>query len=205
MGISVSEMTLGDQRYFVGIVRDITERKRAEEKIRFMAHYDQLTGLANRNLLYDRLKQALAQSRRYKKKLALLFLDLDGFKPVNDKFGHNIGDLLLKEVAVRLQGCVREVDTVARAGGDEFVIVLSGIGNRKHAAGSAAKILHSLAHPCLLEGKECRIGGSIGIAISPDDGEDIDSLLKKADEAMYHAKNTGRNSFMFHEDAGTGR
>ncbi len=202
MEISANEMMLPDGRYFVGIVRDISDRKKAEEKIRRMAHFDQLTGLANRNLLYDRLGQALAQSRRHKQPLALLFLDLDGFKPVNDRYGHDIGDMLLKEIAARLRGCVREVDTVARVGGDEFVIVLNEIGNRENAAKAAEKILSAIAQPYILAGKTCQVSGSIGITMAPEDGTDIDTLLKKADDAMYMAKQSGKNYYRLYDDSG---
>ncbi len=203
--ISANEMALPDGRYFVAIVRDISERKKVEEQIRKMAHFDQLTGLANRNLLYDRIRLALAHSKRYKKPLALLFPDLDGFKPVNDAHGHDIGDALLQQIAQRLKGCVREVDTVARVGGDEFVIILNEIGNREHAAGAARKILAAIAQPCLLSGKTCTVGGSIGIAMSPGDGRDADTLIKKADDAMYMAKKSGKGCHRFHDVAGATR
>jgi len=202
MEISVSEMLLPDGRYFVGIVRDISDRKKAEEKIRQMAHFDQLTGLANRNLLYDRLRQALARSRRHKQPLALLFLDLDGFKPVNDAHGHDIGDLLLQKISRRLRASVREVDTVARVGGDEFVIVLNEIGKKDNAIKATEKILNAIARPCSLEGHVCQVSGSIGIAISPDDGTDIDTLMKKADDAMYMAKQSGKNGYRLYDDNG---
>jgi len=200
MELSVSEMVLQDSRYFVGIVRDISDRKAAEEKIRLMAQYDQLTGLPNRNLFFDRLEQSLAQAKRHKHKVAVLFLDLDRFKPINDTYGHDAGDKLLQKVAKRLLGSVREVDTVARIGGDEFIILLAEIAEEKNAARIAGKILAKLTEPIVLKNVECGIGGSIGIALFPDDATDKEALLKKADDGMYHAKNTGKNNYKFYHE-----
>lgn len=196
--ISLSEMVLSGKRYFVGIVRDLTERKAAEEKIKHMAHHDHLTDLPNRVLFMDRLDQAISLARRSSSKVALLFLDLDGFKLVNDAMGHDMGDRLLQGVALRLNEIVRSSDTVARVGGDEFVLVLNNIGSMQDAALVAEKIIQALAMPFELNGAECRIGGSVGIAVFPDDSELPETLLKRADEAMYFAKQNGKNNYRFH-------
>ncbi len=196
--ISLSEMVLSGKRYFVGIVRDLTERKAAEEKIKHMAHHDHLTDLPNRVLFMDRLDQAISLAKRSSSKVALLFLDLDGFKLVNDVMGHDMGDRLLQGVALRLNEIVRSSDTVARVGGDEFVLVLNNIGSMKDAALVAEKIIQALSEPFELSGGECRIGGSVGIAVFPDDSEVPETLLKRADEAMYCAKQNGKNNYRFH-------
>lgn len=196
--ISLSEMVLSGKRYFVGIVRDLTERKAAEEKIKHMAHHDHLTDLPNRALFMDRLDQAISLARRSATKVAVLFLDLDGFKFVNDGMGHDMGDRLLQAVALRLNEIVRSSDTVARVGGDEFVLVLNNIGTREDASLVAEKIIQSLSEPFELSGGLCRIGGSIGIAVFPDDAEVPEMLIKRADEAMYCAKQNGKNNYRFH-------
>jgi diguanylate cyclase (GGDEF)-like protein/PAS domain S-box-containing protein len=198
--LSVSEMELSGRRYFVGIVRDISERKRAEAKIAHMAHHDYLTNLPNRALFLDRLNQAVALARRGGHRLAVLFLDLDGFKTVNDTCGHEAGDLLLQGVAERLTHAVRDSDTAARLGGDEFTFVLHDIGDAAAAAAVAQKIITALAQPFVIGDASCQIGGSIGIAIFPDDGADGETLLKLADEAMYAAKQEGRGRFRQHRD-----
>lgn len=200
MDLTVNNMTLHDGQYFVGILRDITDRKVIEDKIRLMAHYDHLTGLPNRSLLFDRLQLVLAQANRHKQKVAALFLDLDGFKSVNDTYGHDVGDLLLQEVARRLLNCVRESDTVARIGGDEFVILLTEVTEKEDVAQVAAKIIASLADPVALKNAVCHIGGSMGIALFPDDAKDGETLLKKADDGMYHAKRMGKNNYKFYDE-----
>ena len=162
-----------------------------------LALYDSLTGLPNRMLLDDRMGQAASSAERSGRSFALLFIDLDRFKPVNDTFGHAVGDALLKAAAQRLVGCVRAVDTVARIGGDEFVVVLSGIGDPKDAAMVSSKILDELSRPFFLEGHEVDISGSIGISVYPEDAKDVTTLKVKADVAMYHAKKSGRNSYRF--------
>lgn len=184
---------------YVGTMIDITTRKAIEERIHHMAHYDVLTDLPNRALLTDRLHQAIAQVRREKTKLALIFLDLDNFKPVNDSLGHDIGDLLLKEVAHRLQRCVkRESDTLSRIGGDEFVIILSQIEEEQDAAIVADKIVQSLTQPFVIENNTINISCSVGIAIYPMHGTDVNSLMRIADSAMYEAKRTGRGCYRFY-------
>lgn len=162
-----------------------------------LALYDALTGLPNRKLIHERLTLAIVKARRDHGKLALLFIDLDKFKPVNDEYGHAIGDLLLKEVAARLQHCMRASDTVARIGGDEFVALLDEIDGREGAAKAANKILHALTQPFEVAGHQLEIAGSIGVAIYPQDGENENALMKNADMAMYEAKNSGRSTVRF--------
>ncbi len=184
----------GRLTHHVGTFSDISERKAAEEHVRHMAHYDLLTGLPNRTLIADRLRQTLIKAKRDKGRVALMFLDLDQFKPVNDTFGHATGDWLLKEVAQRLLHCVRESDTVARIGGDEFVVLLPVIEDDLDATTVAEKILHALSQPFQLDGHTLQISSSIGIAIYPDHGDDEDLLIRNADIAMYRAKSSGRNN-----------
>ncbi len=179
------------------IFRDMTERKLAEERLNHLAHYDSLTGLPNRLLFADRFTHALAQARRAKQLVGLLFLDLDGFKPVNDSLGHDVGDLLLKAAAQRLAGSVRASDTVARLGGDEFTVILHDLNAVVGAAVVAQKILRAFAQPFVLQGREVSITASIGVTVYPLDGETIDGLLKKADTAMYRAK-AQNNSYQFY-------
>jgi diguanylate cyclase (GGDEF)-like protein/PAS domain S-box-containing protein len=184
----------------VGFARDITERKSAETRMQALAHHDQLTKLPNRTLLSDRATRAIADAKRSKSMLAVLFLDLDKFKPVNDEFGHNIGDLLLKAVAVRLLQCAeRESDTVARVGGDEFVVLLSHIQEKQDAITVAEKILQAIRQPFSVQNHHLSIGTSIGIAIYPEHADNLDTLLKHADSAMYQAKNNGKNCYQFYE------
>lgn len=178
--------------------RDITDRKMAEAQIRQLAYFDSLTGLPNRRMLYDHLHRALTQARRFDRSLALMFLDLDYFKQVNDTLGHEVGDQLLKEVAKRLDNCIRNGDTVARVGGDEFIIVLSEITAPQDAAQVAQKIISVMAKPVCLDGHVLNVTVSIGIAVYPNHGdEDVQSLMKKADAAMYDAKSAGRNAYAF--------
>lgn len=175
------------------IFRDITERKQAQERLQFMANFDPLTALPNRILFFDRLGQVACQAKRYQQMFALLFVDLDRFKPINDKLGHDVGDMLLREVACRLTGCLRDADTVARMGGDEFCIILSKIAERRDAETVAGKIIATIDDPFHLRGNECTIGASVGISIFPVDSDDPQQLLKMADIAMYRAKEQGRN------------
>ena len=170
------------------IFRDMTERKLAEARLNHMAHYDSLTGLPNRLLFADRLTLELAQARRAKQMVGLLFLDLDGFKPVNDSLGHDVGDLLLKAAAQRLAASVRASDTVARLGGDEFTVILHDLNPVEGAAVVAQKILDALSQPFVLEGHEVSVTASIGITVYPLDSETVEGLLKNADTAMYRAK-----------------
>lgn len=178
---------------------DITERKQQQDEIHKLAYYDILTSLPNRRLLLERLHQALAQARRYHRSLAVMFLDLDHFKEINDSLGHEAGDELLKSVANRLTGCVRSGDTVARQGGDEFVVLLAEVAQAADAANVAEKLLLALRNPILIAGHELEVTVSIGISIYPVDGtDDAQELMRKADVAMYAAKQAGRNRYCFH-------
>ncbi len=183
--------------HYIGVFSDISERKRSEESLVYLAHSDALTGLPNRLLFMDRLHEAMNRAERYNNKVAVLFIDLDRFKCVNDSFGHAIGDLLLQEVASRLSNCIRKSDTLARVGGDEFTMILSDIQDAKDTIKVANLILKQINQPFLLEQNEVFITPSIGISIFPDDGIDIDVLLRKADTAMYRAKEL-RNQYQFH-------
>ena len=177
---------------------DLEERKRVEQSIRHMAHHDALTGLPNRTLFRDRLTHAMAQADRYHQKLAVLFLDLDRFKAINDTLGHNVGDQLLKIAAERLRSCVRDCDTVARLGGDEFTVIVDDILDVQDAAVVAQKILDTLSQPFNLHGHEVFISVSVGITLYPNDDESADNLLRNADSAMYRAKEYGRNNYQFY-------
>ena len=182
---------------YVAVVQDITERKEAQERLNYLAFYDALTGLPNRRLLLDRLTQVMVESARHDRLAAVLFLDLDHFKLVNDNLGHEPGDALLKSVAGRLSGCVRPGDTVARFGGDEFAIVLADVAHVDDVGRIAQKILNAFLPPFVLDGREVFVSTSIGITLYPFDDEAIDVLLKNADTALYHAKESGRNMFKF--------
>ena len=183
--------------HYVASFTDISERKAAEERISYLAHHDVLTGLPNRFSLESRLEQALLTARREQIQLAVMFIDLDRFKIINDTLGHHVGDLLLGEVANRLRLCVRESDIVARLGGDEFVVVLTGLVAAADAASVANKVLHLLAEPYDIEGHALHSSPSIGISIFPSDGESAENLMKAADTAMYHAKEQGRNNAQY--------
>jgi diguanylate cyclase (GGDEF)-like protein len=185
----------GTIQRFVSVFTDISERKEYEERLTHMAYFDALTRLPNRVLFMDRLRQSITLSHRNRAQLALLFIDLDGFKEVNDTLGHDIGDLLLQEVARRLLESVRDSDTVSRLSGDEFVVILQEVNTQAPVEQVVGKLLEGLNQPYLLNGCESRISGSIGIAISPGDGTDAEELLKRADEAMYQAKRQGKNTF----------
>jgi len=178
----------------VGITRDITERKQAEARITRMAHYDALTDLPNRSLFVEMAQHALATARRQNGKLALLFVDLDNFKPVNDQYGHAVGDLLLQQVARRLTGCLRAADQVGRISGDEFIVLLHTVDRHPDAFTAADKIRAALHQPFMIEERNLQISASIGIAVFPDHGGEIGELLRHADHAMYQAKEAGRNT-----------
>ena len=182
---------------FASLVQDITERLNTERTIHYMAHHDALTGLPNRRLMQDRLTQAIMAARRKQRHVAVLFLDLDRFKVVNDTLGHDTGDFILKDVARRLVTCVREVDTVSREGGDEFVIILPDLDQPESARVVADKILREMTRPVEIGGHEIHITPSIGISHYPNDATDVNQLLKHADNAMYQAKDAGRNTVRF--------
>ena len=177
--------------------RDITDRKLAEKQIQFLAYYDALTGLPNRTLLQDRLAKALAGARRHKHKVALLFLDLDRFKDINDSLGHSVGDLLLQEVAERLKKWGREQDTVARLGGDEFLITVTQVKDLTDVAVAAERLMDAMSAPFVVQEHSLNVDCSIGISIFPEHGADCETLIKNADAAMYGAKDSGRNNFRF--------
>lgn len=174
------------------------ERKRAQERLTYLAQYDQLTGLVNRTLFRDRLVHAMARSKRKEQPLGVMLLDLDRFKAVNDTLGHDVGDALLHAVAERLKSCVREVDTIARMGGDEFTAILEGVAGEADVAVVAVRIIESISAPFELGAHRVSVGISIGITVYSSDDQNIDGLLKHADAAMYRAKQRGGNAFEFH-------
>jgi diguanylate cyclase (GGDEF)-like protein/PAS domain S-box-containing protein len=185
------------QEYSFAFVRDITDRKLAEDRVQYLAFYDDLTGLPNRTLLQDRLAKALADARRQKYRIALLFLDLDRFKDINDSLGHPVGDLLLQAVAKRLKTWGREQDTVARLGGDEFLIMLTHVKDTPDAAVAAERLMDAMTAEFVVQGHSLHVSCSVGISIFPDHGADGETLIKDADAAMYSAKENGRNNFRF--------
>jgi diguanylate cyclase (GGDEF)-like protein/PAS domain S-box-containing protein len=187
----------GNTMLHEGTVEDITERKVAKEQVQFLAYYDALTRLPNRTLLQDRLAKALASARRRKDKVALLFLDVDRFKIINDSLGHSVGDLLLQEVAERLKTWSREQDTVARVGGDEFLMVLTGLKDVADAAVAARRIMKTITGEYFIQGRSFNVSCSIGLSIFPEHGVDCETLIKNADAAMYCAKDNGRDNFKF--------
>ncbi|MDD5250407.1 MAG: PAS domain S-box protein [Rhodocyclaceae bacterium] len=198
IAISVLHDAAGNLTNYIASFTDISERKTAEEQIRQLAYYDPLTDLPNRRLLLDRLGQAVSQAQRHDRLLAVMFMDLDNFKQINDTLGHEAGDELLKQVAMRLQACVRTGDTVSRQGGDEFVIVLAEIANPAAAVVVADKILHALASPVALGAAAPVVTISIGISVYSADGADnAAELMRQADIAMYEAKRAGRNRYHF--------
>jgi len=182
----------------IGVSQDVTERKRSEDEARFLAHHDTLTGLPNRRLLDDRLRQAVYLAQRHDSKVAVMLLDLDGFKEVNDTLGHRAGDAVLREVAQRLTGCMRKSDTLARQGGDEFVIVVPDLNLETDCQTIAEKVLRALEPEFRVDGTGFRIGASIGVSLYPADAGDGESLLRNADIAMYRAKNLGGNNYRFY-------
>ena len=198
VGKAVGHDVNGRPAKIAGTHHDVTEIKRYEAELEYRANYDTLTGLANKNLFHDRLDHAVSFTERFHRRFALLYLDLDRFKIVNDSLGHESGDLLLKMVATRLKGCVRESDTLARLGGDEFAVVLHEIGHVSAISAVARKILTTVEKPCDIGGQEVFTSASIGVAIFPDDGRDRDTLLKNADTAMYRAKQAGRDQVCFY-------
>ena len=201
--ISVIRDQDGNLTHHIVSYTDISERKAAEERIYRLAHHDPLTGLLNRFSLESRLEQALMTARRQSNSVAVMFIDMDRFKLINDTLGHHVGDELLVEIAHRLSGCVRESDIVARQGGDEFVVVITNIADPTIAASVAEKIARTLAAQYLIEGHDLYTTPSTGISLFPADGDDVDTLMKNADTAMYHAKDLGRNNYQFFSTAMT--
>ncbi|MDQ1343559.1 MAG: hypothetical protein QG650_278 [Patescibacteria group bacterium] len=195
--VSTSKIEIAGEEKLISIIQDVTERNLAVEKIFDMATHDALTGLPNRSLAADRLRKACLHADRSGSSAALLFIDLDHFKAVNDSIGHDVGDLLLKEVAYRMKAVVRSEDTVARQGGDEFLIVLPDLHDAAYAGNVAEKIVLVLSEPFELRGHEVHIGASIGIATYPKDAPDAESLMKFGDIAMYQVKNSGRHGYRF--------
>jgi len=195
--VCLAAMMLQGQRMLLATVRDITERKVAEERVQFLAYYDALTGLPNRTLLEDRITKALASARRRNENAAVLFLDLDRFKFINDTLGHTSGDALLQEVAARLKGCAREQDTVARVGGDEFVMLLTSVAQASDAAVAAQRVLDAITSEFSVHGNLLKVTCSVGISMFPAHGLDSDALVKNADAAMYCAKQKGPNNIQF--------
>jgi len=201
MSISVIKDDLGKINNYIAIFSDITERKTNEKRLNQLAHYDPLTHLPNRLLFTDRLTQLVTQAKRHGTQLSLLFLDLDHFKLINDTLGHDVGDILLQQVANRIVSCVRESDTVARLAGDEFTVILPETTSSHDADRVAAKIVAALSEPFMLNDKQRFTGISIGISLFPDDADNVDSLIKYADVAMYRAKDLGRNNYQqYHKD-----
>lgn len=199
--VTISKFYVEDKFFFTIILRDITERRRYEETIRYQAFYDSLTGLPNRLLLKDRIDLEISHSKYTKQSFAIMYLDLDRFKIINDTLGHDIGDKLLKDIAARLKKCVNETDTVARIGGDEFVILLPDIIHEKNIGNIANEILETVRDPILIDSHELYISVSIGVTIYPDDGKDVETLLTNADVAMYRAKERGKNNFQLYTPA----
>jgi diguanylate cyclase (GGDEF)-like protein/PAS domain S-box-containing protein len=196
--VSVSYSPVQGGRVFV-FLRDITERRESEKQIQYMAYYDLLTGLPNRQLLADRMQQAIAQTARSNSRLAICYIDLDGFKSVNDRHGHDVGDQLLVELSQRLLEDLREGDTLARIGGDEFILMLNRLNSEIHAEEIAQRILDSIARPFEVASHRFHISGSIGITVFPRDNADPDTLLRHADHAMYSAKQNGRNRYKLYD------
>ncbi|MGE5492820.1 MAG: EAL domain-containing protein, partial [Actinomycetota bacterium] len=192
--VRTAELAQANER----LLAEIEERRQAEQRVWHIANHDALTNLPNRSLFHDRLNQALAQARRREEKVALVFVDLDRFKSINDTLGHHVGDELLQEVACRLKGCLRAADTVARLGGDEFVVILPGLtGGEAEVSAIADKIRASLVQPVHLAERTLHITASFGISIYPEHGDDVATLMRNADIAMYHAKDGGRNAIQF--------
>ncbi|ARJ68222.1 hypothetical protein WV31_17275 [Magnetospirillum sp. ME-1] len=196
--VSAIQDSDGKPLHYVAMFSDVTELRRDDQRIRHIAFHDALTDLPNRTLLRDRLEHALATAVRARSPVALMFLDLDGFKAVNDTLGHEIGDFVLKEVAVRMVDSVRTTDTVSRLGGDEFVVLLENPNGRDEIIEIANRIIAAINRPMVFGDKVARVGTSIGIGLFPDDADDAETLLTNADAAMYVAKKSGKNDYRFH-------
>jgi len=190
----------GEVTHFVGVINDITEARHYERRLQHLAHHDALTGLANRTLLLERLKAAIDAAAGHRRQGALAFLDLDNFKHINDTFGHEAGDVVLREIAARLRDSMREEDTVARLGGDEFVLVIAEQPDVTQLASLVERVRQSVSAPIVVEGKEILPGTSIGVSLFPQDGRTVDQVMRAADAAMYHAKTLGRNNVQFYSE-----
>lgn len=195
--VSFGETGGGRRRVYTGILRDVTRKLQSEQQIERLAYHDLLTGLPNRALFHDRLAQTLVRARRQDEKVAVMFLDLDEFKMINDSLGHTRGDAVLREIGSRLKSCLRGQDTAARLGGDEFIVFLPQVGETVEVAQVASKILNAISRPMEIEGESLTLTGSIGISVFPTDGADRETLLSHADIAMYRAKEQGSNTFEF--------
>lgn len=193
--VSVSESAFDNQSIFIAVLHDVTERQQAEQRLVYLAQFDALTGLPTRMLFHDRATQALARADREEKLVAIMYLDLDHFKIINDSMGHHAGDELLKAVAKRITSCLRNVDTVSRMGGDEFTVILESIPHIDSATIVAEKILDAMQEPFHLDGDEVHVTASIGVTLYPMDDKELASLVKHADQAMYRAKQAGRNNY----------
>ncbi|MET0022846.1 MAG: two-component regulator propeller domain-containing protein [Sedimenticola sp.] len=198
--ITVVRNERGEVEQYIAICSDISEKVHAEERIRYLAHYDVLTDLPNRSMFVDRFTQSLGRAKRESDMVALMFMDLDKFKEVNDTLGHYQGDVLLQQVAKRLKQQVRESDTISRLGGDEFTVIIEGLEAQHHIEKIAKKIIHTIGQPFVLDVHEVQIGISIGISVFPNDGNDVQKLIDQADIAMYKAKENGRNQFRFYSE-----
>ena len=188
--------------HYVAIFSDISSQKDSEERLYYLAHYDHLSRLPNRLAFHDRLHQAISSARRSKNEVAVMFLDLDGFKQVNDTLGHNAGDEVIREISARLGLAMRESDAIARFGGDEFTVLLAEVEAREGVEVAAQKIIEAVSEPIHIENTVAQVTTSIGISLYPQDSDDIDTLIRQADMAMYAAKESGKNKYLFF-DKGT--
>ncbi|TGE31117.1 sensor domain-containing diguanylate cyclase [Desulfosporosinus sp. Sb-LF] len=198
---SANTIMINNEKCILASISDITELSQIKQRLQVMATHDALTGLANRTLLYDRFDIAVANSQRKNKKLAIVSLDLDKFKTINDKLGHDAGDKVLIEAAIRLTGFLRKIDTVARFGGDEFVLLLWDLDHKDDAIKVTQKILNGFQQPFKIGEHKLNLTASIGIAMYPEDGKDIDDLIKKSDESLYYVKNNGRDNYQFYTES----
>jgi len=198
--IAVRKLEQAEQTSYTAIIRDITAQKKAEAEIYHLAHHDTLTGLPNRHLFSDRLDESLKRAHRHETEVAVMFIDLNKFKPINDNLGHDAGDEALRVVASRLQQCLRGTDTVARIGGDEFVAILEDLDSGGKAEFVARKIIKALEEPMVLAGQKTVLGAAIGIALFPDDARDVAELLHFADQAMYFVKESRNLEFAFYSE-----
>ncbi len=197
LNINAVRDDLGQVTHYVGVATDINQLKAQQELLERVAHYDALTQLPNRVLLADRLRQSIAQAKRNQTKVAVCYLDLDGFKPVNDTLGHETGDLVLKVIAGRMNEVLRASDTAARIGGDEFVVLLSDLESGDKVRPMLARLLQIIGQPIEVQGQQTAVSASIGVSLYPDHASEADTLLRQADIAMYQAKASGKNRYWF--------